>query len=408
MEFIVLENIKKENNIVKYYFSCPVKFKKYLKIDECKMVIEYPVDCNINTVPEGILIVPFVGNILIASSLLNIGIKVPVLDQSFYESLPLIKQSFKSLYPYLNMNFNVESTKLEDCRYNLSSTKSLFFTGGVDATSALISLHKKEPILVNIVGGDVNTNDVETHNQLDLYLQHIHRSFNLEYAFIKANCREMYDEFKITKFLATKILPWKNHGWWASIAHILSMTTLLAPWAYDKKIGEHYIGSSYAVSSNVFDSNNDAILEAIKFGSCNLIGVDNDLSRIDKLKNIITFSKEHSFPVELKVCWYRHAGENCSHCEKCYRTIMEIIVNKGDPNNFGFKVDKNTYLEIENFLKTNYVNSDFWKQILIGFKKEENYWRSIPELSWILDLRINTLALYIKKIFSTINRFMKK
>lgn len=291
MEIISLKNLTIDNHRIEYEFQCPKRFIKYLKSDECKIILEYP-NCDLSKIPQGVLMVPFVGNILIVSMLMDISIEVPVLDKTFYESLPQIKRAFQKMYSYLNFNFNVKVDKLEDCRYDISPNKSLFFTGGLDATSALINTYKEKPILINIWGGDTNTKDLDSHNHLENYLKQITSALDLQYQFIKSNCREMYNEPKVSKFLATRIAPWNNHGWWASIAHILSMTTLLAPLVYEKRIGTHYIGSSYTKSSNTFDANNNILLESIKFSSCNLKGVDGDLTRIDKAKKIIEFSKK--------------------------------------------------------------------------------------------------------------------
>ena len=41
-------------------------------------------------------------------------------------------------------------------------------------------------------------------------------------------------------------------------------------------------------------------------------------------------------PVKLRVCWESRGGENCCHCEKCYRTILGLIAEGADPNDYGF------------------------------------------------------------------------
>ena len=107
---------------------------------------------------------------------------------------------------------------------------------------------------------------------------------NLQYVFIKSNCREIFNESKVTKMLATKLPPWHNHGWWASIAHILSMSTLVAPLSYEKNIGINYIASSYDAKDKTFDANNNVMLSAIRFGECKLEPVESNLERTKKNK----------------------------------------------------------------------------------------------------------------------------
>ena len=162
--------------------------------------------------------------------------------------------------------------------------KVTFFTGGVDATSALVEKFAEKPLLINIWGGDVGTQDLSSHMELEEYFNRISKEMSLQYVFIKSNCREIFNESKVTKMLATKLLPWHNHGWWASVAHIISMSTLVAPLSYEKNIGVNYIASSYDAKDKTFDANNNAMLSAIRFGKCKLKPVDSNLERTKKVK----------------------------------------------------------------------------------------------------------------------------
>ena len=284
--------------------------------------------------------------------------------------------------------------------------KSLFFTGGVDATSALVEKFAEKPLLINIWGGDVSTQDLSSHMELEEYFNKISNEMNLQYVFIKSNCREIFNESKVTKMLATKLPPWHNHGWWASIAHILSMSTLVAPLSYEKNIGINYIASSYDAKDKTFDANNNVMLSAIRFGECKLEPVESNLERTKKIKKIIDFSSAYNVPLDLKVCWYRKAGKNCSHCEKCYRTILEILAEHGDPNDFGFSVTEDTYKGINEYLKNNYVNPSFWKPIQDAYRNERDYWTGRPDMSWILDAKLNSVKVLALKVVTTLKKFI--
>ena len=216
----------------------------------------------------------------------------------------------------------------------------------------------------------------------------------------------MINESKVTKLCALKILPWQNHGWWASIAHILSMASLVARIAYTHKIGTHYIASSYDARSKTFDANNNILLSAIRFGSCQLIPIDSLLERNEKVEKIIAFSGKHNIPFELKVCWYRKEGKNCSHCEKCYRTILEIYANHGNPNAFGFNVTANTYQRIKTYLEHNYVNKSFWKPIRTQFRKKEKLWTKDANIAWILNCKFNKPKAVFNKAKQVIKKFI--
>ena len=408
---LVLTNWEIKNNRIEYFFNYPSKIAKYYKDKkQTSLFIEYPSDCDLTKIPASVLMIPFVANMLTMTMLLNIAIEVPELDQEFYNSLKNIKASYKSMFPYINFNFDVRVKNLVNNQIkNTTLKESLFFTGGLDATSGLIELLKspshKRLTLINIWGGDINPNDILTHKNLESYFENLKSTFNVDYKFIRSNCRDLYNEKIISRFTALKIHPWHNHGWWASIAHILSMSSLIAPLAYLYGIRYHYISSSYEASNRTFDANNETMVNSIKFTNCELKSLDKDLDRTQKAHKIVSFCKNHNVNFLLKVCWYHHNGENCSHCEKCYRTILDIIVNKGDPNLYGFCVNNKTFNEIHNFLLNNYVNSGYWKPIQIKFQNNSEYWMNKPEISWILNFKFNGFKLILKKGMQVLNKF---
>ncbi len=402
-----------KNQIV-YFFDAPKKLCKFYKNpDAAHLFIEYPEDCDLSKVPPAVLMVPFVSNMLTMTMLLNISIEVPELDKTFFGSLNKIKAAYKHMFPYIHFNFDVTPGNVVDNKVveHASSLRSLFFTGGLDATSGLVevlSLHPQEDLtLINIWGGDIATNDQSAHDSLVSYLENLKQTLNVDYIFIRSNCRELYNERAISRLTALKIRPWHNHGWWASIAHILSMSSLIAPFNYLRGIHCHYISSSYETSSKTFDANNEMMVSAIKFCNCELKSLDKDLDRTQKAKKIVNYCERNNVRFKLKVCWYQRDGENCSHCEKCYRTILDIIVNKGDPNLYGFDVSKDTFKEMRDFLRNNYVNVGYWHPLLNAFKKQEGYWKTQPEMSWILNTKLDGPKAICNKGLQVLGKFKK-
>lgn len=402
--FVLNEIVINQNGRVEYDYTIPYCVRKF--ISSRKFFVEYSDDIALKNVPEAILTVPFIANMLTIAMITGCSIKVKKCDKAFFEAIKEIEDVYRKMYPYLKLTFDVAADEVVDCSYEISESKTLFFTGGLDATSALARVYEKDVTLVNIWGGDVALSDKETHDDLSKYLSQIKKFLGLKYLFIKSNCREMFNEKNISKLTAIKLRPKHNHGWWASIAHVLAMVSLLAPYAYDKRIGINMLASSYTRNGTVFDANNEEMLAAIKFGSCKMVSIDSNLQRTDKAKNIIRFSKEHNFPVQLKVCWFRKAGKNCSSCEKCYRTILDIVVSGGNPNDFGFKVDDNTYLEMQKYLLRNYVNPEYWKEIQERFIEEKNTWQDNENIGWIINFRFNRPEAIMRKAVSVAQKFI--
>lgn len=379
---------------VRYDYDAPELLKTYIK--GSPLFAEYPGD--LSGVPEAVLAVPFVGIMLTVTMLLKIGIRVPVLDKAFHDSTKQIGEVFSRMYPKADLYVSVQADRTEECSYEPSGKVSLFFTGGVDATSALAELAEQKPVLVNIWGGDLRLTDDASHVELEAYLNQLTTHIGTDYCFIKTNARETFKENELGE-LCEKLLGHSfNHGWWASVAHILSMTAAIAPFAWQQRIGTHFIGSSYDGKTKTFDSNNEEMIAAIRYGSCIFRMVDGSLGRNEKVGKIIRYRERTGAPLQLKVCWQRTAGVNCSACEKCYRTIMNILANRGNPNDYGFVVDANTLVTIRTFLRTNTVSTAFWNPIQEAFRAEGDFWNTVPEMSWILKARINSPAVYLRKL----------
>lgn len=399
MDWITLNKIELKSTAmgtkVCYDYNISDAMKQYI-CGNHSLFVEYP--GNLSNVPDAVLAIPFVGVMLTVTMLLDIGIKVPVLDQQFHDSIRNMEQVFQNMYPKAKLQAAVIPGRTEVCTFTPSGKSSLFFTGGVDATSALAELAEEKPVLINIWGGDLRLTDDASHVELEAYLNRLTNHIGTDYCFIKTNAREMFEETKLGH-LCEKLLGHRfNHGWWASVAHILSMTATIAPFVWQQQIGMHFIGSSYDGKTKTFDSNNEDLIAAIRYAACDFRMVDSSLGRNEKVGKIIRYRNITDAPLQLKVCWQRTAGVNCSACEKCYRTIMNILANRGDPNNYGFSVDADTLKQIQAYLHTNPVSSAFWFPIQHAFLAERDFWESVPEVSWILKARINSPAVYLRKL----------
>ena len=384
---------------VDYNYTAPDLLNKYIKKDYLNrnegLYVEVPDDAT--KVPEAILCVPFIGIMLTVSILLNMDIHVPVIDRTFYDCIQTVKQVYKEMFPASHFNFNVTADDVQNSYYD-SSKKATFFTGGVDATSALIENITQKPLLLNIWGGDVRLTDPDSHEQTEQYFSKLTDDLDLEYAFVKTDGREMWIETDLDGLLLNHMDRKRSHDWWASIAHILSMTTTIAPYAFIHNIGICYIGSSYVEGSGVFDSNNEKLINAIRFGSTCFKSVDGHMDRLDKIKKIIDFHNEKGIDFQLKVCWNRVTGENCSNCEKCYRTIMGVVVNGGDPNDYGFDVTCKTFQKIRKLLNENKVNEAFWIPIIDTFRQKKSLWKGNPDLNWVEHVKVNSPLVIVRKL----------
>ena len=85
--------------------------------------------------------------------------------------------------------------------------------------------------------------------------------------------------------------------------------------------------------------------------SCNVIHDAYELSRQQKIRVIVDAKKEADVQVNLRVCSFKE--ENCNQCEKCFRTMIEIVAEGGNVNDFGFHIEGSFCEALKAFLKNN-------------------------------------------------------
>lgn len=409
MEKLILEEIRLSSTElgtrVDYKYIAQKNLQEYIKGEA--LFVEFP--CDMTRAPMSILAIPFVGIMATVTMLLNVEIHVPVLEKSFMDCIEKLSKIYAKMYPDSRLKINVVTDNVVETKMRSGERKSsLFFTGGVDATSALIDLLDKNPILVNIWGGDLRLTDDDSHRELEQYLDTITEYLGLDYCFIKTNAREMFCENELEKLTMTHVGKALNHGWWATIAHTLSMISATIPYLLSKNINKIYFGSSYQEGTATYDANNNELLQSMASEHYSIECADMNLERNDKVSKIVRWKEETKVPIQLKVCWKRVAGKNCSSCEKCYRTILSILSNHGDPNEFGFAVDANVLLGIKKYLETHLVGVTFWKPIQDAFLADKEYWSTKSEISWILDVKFNSVKTLVPRVQRKLTHWLKR
>lgn len=138
--------------------------------------------------------------------------------------------------------------------------------------------------------------------------------------------------------------------------------------AFKKNIELIYIASSYTKQDvGITCASDPTIDNTLRFANTRIVHDQYNLSRQEKVENIVQYAvKSQQYPF-LRVCWEEKGGKNCCHCEKCYRTIFGILAAGGDPNQFGFTYTSklNRKIRYELLYKINLTEGQriFWKDI---------------------------------------------
>ncbi|MFT5749109.1 MAG: hypothetical protein ACI93S_000362 [Ancylomarina sp.] len=340
---IVINDISvvEDGKTVIYDYSVSSKFSKFFDRKDT-FFVSYDVD--ITSVPKSLLGIPLLANLLPISWFLDFQIQIEELDASFLKCANDLKTEFQNMYPNHELKGDLLVKKIIINSKFKSEKKAMLFSGGVDAISAYIRHCTDDLSLFSIRGADIELDDDERWNDLlDYNNTQEYLSSNSKYT-ISSNLRTFY-----TYKLETEL----NLKWWGQVQHGLALLGVTAPLTHLLKIDCLYIGSTHTKKTQISWGSTPITDELLKWENVDITHECYDLSRQEKIKSILEFSKVNNKPIGLRVCYSeRRETLNCSSCEKCLRTIMGIILEGSDPNSFGFVVDNSFYSKVNNLLES--------------------------------------------------------
>ena len=380
---IEVKDIKIDKNIITYDYKISDNLNPFFNMGN-KLKLEYSTD--VSKVPYEISVIPFITGILPMIFLENIKVYVDKIDKDFYESIENIRNAYKKMLPKGNWKGRIIANEIIDHSTNSKiGNSSVFYSGGVDSTLSII-LHKKEnPDYLLIWGSDILQNNEESWTTAKNLALSTAKTFGCNNIFISSNFRFYLNENALT----TKYRRLLPTSWWYDVQHGAALLGHVAPLAYLNKYSVHYIPSTNSPKDkDEVIASNPLLDESMKFCGCKIIHDGFKYDRIDKIAEIVDYKKHHKDEkIILRVCCVeRHDELNCCNCEKCWRTICEILACKGDPNDFGFEVTKNELKQLKKFIDTNQVqesNIKYWKEIKELVEQDKDYF-SKTELSWLI------------------------
>jgi hypothetical protein len=208
------------------------------------------------------------------------------------------------------------------------------FSGGVDAFTTFFRHFDENPDFVTVWGGgDININDADGWNKVSTHIRNIANKYGRHAYFIKSNFLEFLNIDNLNQLVKAS-----GDHWWHGFQHALALLGLSAP--ISKNYKHLYIASSYPeyMKGQYTLASDPTIDNYVRFNGVRVIHDGYELDRQDKVRYLVKKKKE-GYSIELRVCWESNGGSNCCHCEKCYRTILEIVSEGGNPNEMGFKWD---------------------------------------------------------------------
>lgn len=359
---------------------------------------------DVSKTPQSIAIIPLVVNLLPIVWVYDTELLIPDIDEDFYNNLKSIKSGYENMYPSIDFKGSVKSNKISK-NLQPQSLKSeqtlLMFSGGVDATSSLVSMLKSQdrPRLFTIWGADVKLADKKGWNEKKSHTENVGNVFNLESSFVKSSFRTFLHEPLLDNLVADRA----GDMWWHGFQHGIGLIGHSAPIVYKYKISRVHIAASFTKDDDVTCASNPTIDEHLYIGSSRVTHDGYNFSRQDKVGNICSYvdsvkEEKELASLPIKVCWISEGAKNCGRCEKCIRTACEIIVEGGSLDFYGIDNFDNRFakkLVIEEHVFYHVVH---WKNIQTRLVQNSSL-RLKPDedISWVLEINFDEVNNHPKK-----------
>ena len=368
---INLVGIIKSKNKIQYSYEVEGEIVNYFS-NKRQFTIEY--DCNIEEVPDSVAALPFVALMLPVCWTTDSNLLLDQIDEDFYNSIENIKRGYSCMYPQMNLKGKITVNHVVRNRVDHNFRNALcFFSGGVDATSTMLSNLRYRPELFTIWGTDIFFETPKAWEIAKEANRKVANEYSLRFSTVKTAFRYILNEDLLTLEIAKK----QGTNWWYGFQHGIALLAHAAPYAYINNITDIIIASSYSAKDNekIICASYPYIDEEVEFCGCKIYHDGFGKSRIDKIRQIVDFAKRNNKKFNLRVCWQEVTGKNCCVCEKCQRTIFGIYAVGGNPCELGFNINDDVKKQIINSIKTNkFYNHSFWDSIKISlYEQKEKY-----------------------------------
>lgn len=294
--------------------------------------VEYPFD--LERVPESVRVVPFLSLVMPVAWVYDAEVRVPSCDRDFHDCLKAVRNGYRAMYPMVRFAGKLVAERRErNRRAKRRGSKVLAcFSGGVDAHATVLRHLAEKPTLVSIWGSDVPWEDEDGWRPVEELVRGSAEKMSLESLTIRSSFRDPLVMWRLDQRV-------KNSGdsWWHGFQHGLAILGHLAPVAWEKGARTVFIASSYATGDSCTCASDPTIDNHVRFCGAAVAHDGYEWNRQDKVRRIVEYASETGVRTSLHVCYVKKGGDNCCHCEKCWRTMLALYAEGADPRDFGFE-----------------------------------------------------------------------
>lgn len=392
METIRLLGSMQEGSSRAFKFSASASVSQYLKSDSLR--VDFGAD--VSDVPNSVWNIIFVANFLPWAWWFDAEIQVDELDADFYDCIPSVVEGYKKMYPRWEIKGCVKANNILANHNHDANRSAAFYSGGLDAVETMLLHFDEKPDLLTLWGADISYDNEDGWAVMRDNVKSSVDLVGLENIIIKSNFRFIEKENDLHQL----VLPILGDGWWHGIKHALPLLGMAAPLAYKRGYKNVYIASTHCEGMGMVTcASNPWTDNQVRFCGCSAVHDSYNHSRQDKAMTVVRECEKRRLKMPMHVCWRTQTGDNCCKCEKCYRTIAELLIEGADPVEYGFAdyVKEFTFKKVTKLLRRTFHAENamgrkdlnfIWSQSKPRIKKRESilregeYW---PIFKWLLD-----------------------
>ncbi len=317
-------------------------------------------------------------------------LELPCLDSVYIKALEGCKQYFYDL-KLRNWSFQEEIVTRPVENKGDPQVCGLLFSGGVDALTSYIKHRDERLDLFTIIGLDVPLDQVAHIKRCEDRIRAFADGRGLSCYFIYTNIHDCFLFERLRKFSTI---------WYSEVSHSMLLTGLTAPISFPR-LNKLYIASTHSINHKNLPmwGSNHILDNRICWAGAHVIYDNGDLSRLQKIEKYLKgFPEIYKY---VRVCWAQSQEYNCKKCEKCMRTVIQLLMSNIDPAACNFPIDKNTLPQLKKklisyigyhkfFSGSEDVLNTYWisSQSMVEIDKLEDIYGSREFFQWFKETKV--------------------
>jgi len=354
--------------------------------------VNYDTTLDVSTLPYTVATAPFIMNVAPLVWLSDNTYEIDAMDEDLFYALEKIKRVFQLFYPEaawsgtLTPHQLVKTPRAYDAEH---ARTAVLFSHGLDAIYTSMRNADQDQLLITIWGSDVMPTKQVLWRAVCQRCREYAQEHGYEHAWVKSNFAYFYDLHKIHTTCPAIT------NWFGQAMQALAYIGVAFPLAYRAGCSLFLIGSTRTQDHPYPYGTHPAIDNLIACAGIQARHDGDDVDRLEKIEGIRTLCAQQGIAKPfLRVCWGKNVqGGNCTQCEKCLRTIAELIAVGENPLEYGFAITaQEAPQKILGYLRTNRCNIPgfIWHWGCVTRKCQQRNSSFMPKAQQALEQFVNT------------------